>query len=160
RLSDQVRDSFLELALAEAGDRLTIFATAADFSAARMRERAAKYAAMGAHYVVLSLPPGVAASQAIAEGKAAARRRPVPCCYYDVPENTGTPLVLEEVLDLLTHPNIRVVKDSSGNALLAQALTASGQRNGARLFDGTEYRTAYSCALGYDGVLHGGGALT
>src|SRR5262245_1960353 len=47
RLSDQVRDSFLELALAEAGDRLTIFATAADFSAARMRERAAKYAAMG-----------------------------------------------------------------------------------------------------------------
>lgn len=161
RLCDKVRDAFVELATAEAGDKLIIFATAADVSRERMRERAIRYAAMGAHYIVLSLPPAMPARKAIHEVKAVADSCPIPCCYYEAPENTGTALVLEEIVEIVAHPNIRLMKDSSGNSLLAQAITSpAGRINGAQFFDGTEYRAAYSFALGYDGVLHGGGVLT
>src|SRR5689334_16082752 len=47
-LPDATRDAFVEVALEHAGTKLTIFATAADMSRARMRERALRYAKMGA----------------------------------------------------------------------------------------------------------------
>jgi dihydrodipicolinate synthase/N-acetylneuraminate lyase len=160
-LAGRDRDGFVEIALEEAGDRLTLFASAADSSRERMREQAARYAAMGAPYVVLCLPPGVSAARAIADVKAVAESCTVPCCYYDVPAVTGAPLNLEQLRDLLSHPNIVALKDSSNNPLLSQALTAPEYRvPGVKIFDGVEYRTAWSRAVGYDGVVHGGAALT
>lgn len=160
-LPDSVRNAFVELALAEVGDELTLFASAADVSPARMRERARRYAQMGIHCVVLCLPPGLAPASAIREIKAIADSCPVPCAYYDIPALTGTPLVVSEIQDLLSHPNIVACKDSSGNALLAQALTSDPWRPAdVTLLDGTEYRVVASAQLGYDGLLHGGGVLT
>jgi len=160
-LAEEVRATFLELALAEAGSRLTIFAGAADLSRARMRDRALRYARMGAHCIVLCLPPNVAPKTAIADVKAVADACPVPCAYYEIPLNTGTALLLDEIRDILAHGNILVFKDSSGHDLIAQGLTAESLRpKGCSLLDGNEYRTAFSAMLGYDGVLHGGGVLT
>jgi len=161
RLRDSVRDAFVEIATEQAGGEMTIFATAADFSRERMRERALRYSSMGADYIVLCLPPGTSPRKGICDVKAVAEACPIPCAYYDVPENTGVPLVIDEILEIVSSENIRVMKDSSGNSLVAQAITAQEIRPGdLQLLDGTEYRTAYSCALGYDGVLHGGGVLT
>ena len=160
-LSDAARNDFVETALQEAADRLTLFVSAADSSRARMLERARRYAAMGAHCVVLCLPPKTSVARAIADVKAVAEACPAPCAYYDTPENTGTPLALDEMMDVLSHPNIRVCKDSSNNALIAHLLTDPARRPaGVTLLDGVEYRTPWSRAVGYDGVLHGGGVLT
>ena len=160
-LSDDVRNAFVETCVGEAGDELALFVSAADLSRERMMERARRYAGMGAHCVVLCLPPGLPAARAIADVKDVAEASTVPCTYYDIPANTGTALVLEEVLEILAHPNIVACKDSSNNALLAQALTSDLHRpSGVKVLDGCEYRTAFSAALGYDGVLHGGGVLT
>lgn len=161
QLPDDVRNAFVETALAEAGDRMMIFASAADLSRERMRDRALRYAGMGAHCIVLCLPPATAVPEAIAAVKAVADACPVPCCYYEAPANTGTALMFDEIVDVLSHENIKAMKDSSNNALLSQALLAGGPRlYGVPILDGVEYRTAHSRLLGYDGVMHGGGVLT
>jgi 4-hydroxy-tetrahydrodipicolinate synthase len=159
-LSDNARNVFLQKALEAVNGRLTIFATAADLSRQRMIERARRYASMGADCIVLCVPPKVPVPKAIADVKATAEACPIPCAYYDIPENTGTNLVLSEMLDILTHPNIVACKDSSGNALIAQALTSAEFRPRVKLLHGNEYATVHSALLGYDGVLHGGGAIT
>lgn len=160
-LSDATRNAWVEASVGAVDHRLTVFATAADLSRQRMRERALRYANLGADCIVLCLPVKVPAPRAIADVKAVAEACPIPCAYYDIPANTGTPLVLQEVLDILSHENIIAMKDSSGNALLAEALTSDQFRPpGVKVLHGNEYSTAYSAAMGYDGVLHGGGALT
>jgi len=160
-LPESGRMDFVETALEEAGGNLTIFVSAADQTREPMRERALRYARMGPPCVVLCLTPGVPAQQAINNVKRVADACPVPCAYYEVPANTGIARSLDELRDLMSHPNICAIKDSSNNALPAQALTAPGYRfGGVKLLDGVEYRAAFSAALGYDGVIHGGGVLT
>jgi 4-hydroxy-tetrahydrodipicolinate synthase len=160
-LSDAARCAFLQTALTETGDRLTIFASAADRSRQRMKERALAYAGMGAHCIVLCAPPGVSPQRAVDDVKAVADACPIPCAYYDVPARTGVALSLQDILSILAHPNIVAFKDSSTSEVIAQGVTSPERRpNGVRLLDGVEYRAAYSAALGYDGVLHGGGVLT
>lgn len=160
-LSDEVRNIWVETALQEAGDKMTVFAGAADVSMSRMRERAVRYAKMGAHCVVLCIPPKLSPAQSVTDVKAVADACPAPCAYYEIPENTGTPLVLNEILDILSHPNIKVCKDSSNNPLISRALNSRNFKpNNVFLMDGIEYQTVYSRLLGYDGVLQGGGVLT
>jgi 4-hydroxy-tetrahydrodipicolinate synthase len=160
-LADRDRDALVQAALEDAGDRMKVFVGTADSSAARMRERALRYARFGAPCVVLNITPNAAPKQAVAEVLSVADACPVPCAYYEAPFNTGTALVLEELLQILEHPNIVAFKDSSGNALIAQGITAPQYRPaGVALLSGTEYHTTYSAMLGYDGVLHGGGVLT
>ncbi|MGA2329832.1 MAG: dihydrodipicolinate synthase family protein [Bryobacteraceae bacterium] len=160
-VSDETRSSFIETALAEAGDKLTIFVSAADASLHRMRERALAYASMGAPCVVLCIAPGVAPQRAVDDVKRIADACPVPCAYYDAPSRTGTALMLNEILSILAHPNIVAFKDSSASEVIAQGVTSRQYRPaGVSILDGVEYRTAFSAALGYDGVLHGGGVLT
>lgn len=158
-LSNADRELMVEKSLEAAGDQLTIYCTVADTSRALMVERTKRYVKLGAHAIVICVPPGRPAAKAIADVKAVADASEVPCAYYDIPENTGVRFVLNEILDILTHDNIVVMKDSSGNDLIAQALPAY-KPDGVSLFHGSEYRVAHTALLGYDGCLHGGGALT
>ena len=159
-LSDTDRDAMVAGSLEHAGDRLTVFATVADLSVARMIERSKRYAALGAPAAVVCVPPGAAPQKAIDSVRAVADASPIPVAYYDIPENTGVNLVLEQHLQILEHPNIVTMKDSSGNALLAQAYTSDKYRPRVKLLVGNEYLVVHSCLIGFDGVLHGGGALT
>ena len=160
-LSDAVRNAWLETALAEAGERVTIFAGTFDSSRARMRERALRYARMGAHCVVLCATPNTSPARAVEDVLAVADACPAPCAYYEAPFLSGTALALEEILRILAHPNIRALKDSSYNTGLSQGITAPEFRpEGVFLMDGAEYHTVFSALVGYDGVLHGGGVLT
>jgi 4-hydroxy-tetrahydrodipicolinate synthase len=160
-LPDRDRDALVEAALEDVGGRIAVFAGTADASATKMRERALRYARMGADCAVLCIAPNTTPKQAVDEVLGIAEACPIPCAYYEAPFNTGTPLVLEEVLRILSHPNVVAFKDSSGNALLAQGVTAPEYRpDGVALLAGVEYHTTYSAMLGYDGVLHGGGVLT
>lgn len=160
-LPEDVRTAFVECALEGAGDRLTIFVSAADRTHDAMHARALRYAAMGAQCIVLCAPIGVTSREAVDSVRAVAEACPVPCAYYEVPPVTNVTLNLDELSEILSHPNICALKDSSNNALLSQAITSPDfPRHGAKLLDGVEYRVTYSQALGYDGVIHGGGVMT
>lgn len=159
-LTDQNRDTFIEVCMEEAQGQVVIFASAIDSSRQRMLERAKRCASFGVDYVILGLPDG-ATPAAVQDVLAVAEACPVPCGYYEVPAATGRPLMISQVLEIAAHDNISLIKDSSKDALLAQALTSPDLKPAdIAVLDGVEYHTAYSAALGYDGVLHGGGALT
>lgn len=96
-----------------------------------MVERAKRYAKLGAPCVVVCVPPGASPTAAIAAARAVADASPVPVAYYEIPANTGVQLVLDEVLEIISHENIIAMKDSSGNALLAQAMELTLQKLGA-----------------------------
>lgn len=160
-LSEGTRDAFVEAVLEEVRGKLTIFAGAMDTSRSRMRDRALRYAGMGVSCVVLGACPGVSGRRAIQDVKTVADACPVPCSFYHVPSVTGIELNVKQLLDLLSHPNIHAIKDSSANPLIAHGITTKDYRApDIALFDGCEYRTAFSHMLGYDGVIHGGGVLT
>ena len=160
-LSDDVRNEFVEASLEATDRRITIFAGTSDSSRQRMRERAIRYARMGAHCIVLCIPAGIAPAKGVADVLAVAEACPAPCAYYENPFNTITALVLDELLEILAHPNIVALKDSSNNALIAQALTSPKHRpRDVKLLYGIEYATTFAAGVGYDGVLHGGGVLT
>lgn len=159
-LPEEVRTAFVETALEEVGDKLTLFVSAASRDEATMQERALRYAAMGAPCVVLSAPVGANSSDAVAQVLKVAEACPVPCAYYEVPPVTKVTLYVREIGKILAHPNICAFKDSSGNPLIAQALTSAEFHADVKLLDGVEYRVCYSAAVGYDGVIHGGGVLT
>ena len=160
-LAEQARTAFVEQALSEIGDRLTIFVSAADYTSENMRRRALQYSAMGAHAVVLSAPVGAAPQDALEQVLKVCDACPAPCVYYEVPPVTGVALSAEQIATILAHPNVCAFKDSSNNPLLTQVLTAPDrQRNGVQFLDGVEYRVSLSSYFGYDGVIHGGGVLT
>jgi 4-hydroxy-tetrahydrodipicolinate synthase len=159
-LPEDVRTAFVETALEEAGNKLTLFVSAASRDAATMRERAARYAAMGAHCVVLSAPVGAGCGETVEQVRRTADACPVPCAYYEVPIVSKVALYVREIHRILSHPNICAFKDSSGNSLIAQALTSDEFRTDVKLLDGVEYHVCYSVAMGYDGVIHGGGVMT
>jgi len=160
-LSNEARNAFVEVALDEVGDQITLLACAGDDSRSQMMERALRYAGMGVHCVVLYLPPKVPAPEAIADVLAVADACPVPCAYYEIPARTGTPLVVDEIKTILAHENINVLKDSSNYALIQQALASEQHRPaGCCLWDGNEYHAVFTHLAGYDGLLHGGAALT
>lgn len=160
-LDESIRTSFVETALADAGGQLSIFVSVADHTAEQMRERAIRYAGMGASCLVLAAPVGVSAAEAVKQVLDLCDTSTIPCAYYEVPAVTGVTLTFAQISEILSHPNIVAVKDSSNNPVLAQALTARRKLgHPVRILDGVEYRACYSAALGYDGVIHGGGVLT
>jgi len=159
-LPEEVRSAFVETALEEAGNKLTLFVSAASHDAAAMRERALRYAAMGVHCVVLAAPVGASGAGTVEQVLKTADACPVPCAYYEVPPVTRVALYVREIHRILTHPNICAFKDSSGNSLIAQALTSAEFHADVKLLDGVEYHVCHSAAMGYDGIIHGGGVMT
>ena len=159
-LDDAVRNAFMELALAEAGDGTTLYANAADISEARMIERARRYAKMGAPCIVLCLPPKCSPAGGVAAIKRIADACPVPCAYYEAPFNTDVALTIGEIRDILSHPNVVAFKDSSSNTRISQGVSDPAHRPDAYLMHGCEYAAVFSPLYGYDGMLHGGGVMT
>ena len=74
-LPDEVRTAFVECALDQAGDSLTVFVSAADRTMEAMLRRALRYASMGAPCVVLSAP--VSSREAVDQVRAVAELCPV-----------------------------------------------------------------------------------
>ena len=159
-LPPSVRTAFVETALEEVGDQVTLFVSTMDRSFTAMSERALQYSSMGVPYVMLSAAVGESSHQTVEHMLRLAETCPAPCAYYEVPAVTGVSLCVRELEQIMAHENIHALKDSSSNAFIAQALTSSEHRSGVKLLDGVEYRTAYSAGLGYDGVIHGGGVMT
>ena len=160
-LTDRARERLVAIAHEELSGKITVLAGASDSSAVRMHERAVRYGALGADYVIFTIPLNVSIDRGIDELHKIASASMLPCGYYEVPAVTGRALSFSQLQRLVAHPNIHVFKDSSNNALHAQGIAAGLLRSAnVTILDGVEFRTAFSASLGYDGVLHGGGAMT
>lgn len=87
-----------------------------------------------------------------------ARRSPLPVGFYD--RGKASPYMMPEthLAELLTEPNLAVVKDSSQNAAHREVFLAARKlRPELVLLDGDEFETITYLSAGYDGLLLGGG---
>ncbi len=160
-LPESTREDFVESAVKDLKGKLNLLANASDSSRSRMLAQSKRYEALGVDCIVLCLTPKVSMRKAIEDVHAVAESMDIPCVFYNIPATTGQTPVLDEINEILSHPNIIALKESSGNSLIAQGLTQkNGRPDGVKIFDGDEYRSAYSAMLGFDGVLHGGGVVT
>lgn len=87
-------------------------------------------------------------------------RSPVPVCYYER-GNASVVAVSEAVVRaILSHPNLRMVKDSSGDPARRDLfLEGRGKRTDLTLLLGDEFRCVDYLMAGYDGVMLGGAIL-
>jgi 4-hydroxy-2-oxoglutarate aldolase len=122
-LSESEKERVIETARAETPrSKLLIAGTGGESTAAaiRLTKRAAGLGADAAlvitpgYFKAMMKPPAL-----IAHYRAVADASPVPVLLYNFPANTGINLEPETVARLAEHPNIRGIKDSSGNVLQA-----------------------------------------
>lgn len=160
-LSDRDREALIRTAASAAGTRLRIAVQVTDNSAARTLANIEQVAAWGAEIAVVAQPyfflNGTADRQ-LAFYREIARHSPLPVGFYD--RGKASPYVMPEahLIELLTEPNIVMVKDSSQLPAHRDVfLAARKQRPALVLLDGDEFDCVGYLQAGYDGLLLGGG---
>ncbi|MFA6633865.1 MAG: dihydrodipicolinate synthase family protein [Kiritimatiellia bacterium] len=84
-----------------------------------------------------------------------------PVYYYHCPPNNGINLSLAQFEAILSHPNLKGIKNSASNMWLRrELLLLKAERGfGAALLEGQEWAADEALLVGYDGMLCGMGAL-
>jgi len=160
-LTDRDREAMVRTAASAAGKRLRMAMQVTDNSAVRTLANIEQAAKWGAELVVVAQPyfflNGTAERQLVFY-REIARQSPLPVGFYD--RGKASPYVLPEphLSELLTEPNIVMVKDSSQLPAHREVFLAARQhRPGLVLLDGDEFDCVGYLQAGYDGLLLGGG---
>lgn len=153
QLADDVRRAALELVVAEAGGRVSVFAGCSDTGTLRTLRRCEDAAACGADFALVCPPFYFVCDDAgtllryfrdVADGS------PLPVVIYNIPQFAGAAVDVDTVAELSHHPNIVGVKDSSGEGV--ERLT-SRVGEGFALYEGDESRALAALEAGAWGVV-------
>lgn len=117
-LSFEERVSIVKAAMEEANGEVKVFANAGTPSTFETIRLAKEYAKLGIDGIAVVAPYFISCTQ---EGlfqhyKNISESVDVPVYIYDIPSRTGNPVAVETVLELAKLPNIKGIKDTSGNA--------------------------------------------
>lgn len=128
-LDEAEQDAVLATVLAAAGDKPVVMGLAGarpERVAARAQRLAAQQPVAG---WLLAAPAYVKPSQAaiVDYFHTVASATPLPLVAYDVPARTGVRIQPATLLALADHPQIRAVKDCSGDRAAAEAVLADGR---------------------------------
>lgn len=84
-----------------------------------------------------------------------------PVYYYHCPPNNGIDLSLEQFAEIMAHPNLKGIKNSSSNMWLRRELLLLREDRGFKtlLLEGQEWAVDEALMIGNDGMLCGMGAL-
>jgi len=160
-LAEADREGLIRGAVAAAGGRLRIAVQVTDNSAARTLANIEQAAAWGAEIAVVAQPyfflNGTADRQ-LAFYREVARRSPLPLGFYDRGKASPYQMPETHLAELLTEPNLAMVKDSSQLPAHRDVFLAARQlRPELVLLDGDEFDCVSYLQAGYDGLLLGGG---
>jgi 4-hydroxy-tetrahydrodipicolinate synthase len=153
-LSDEEQERVIEITLAESGGTVPVLAGAGGNDTKKAVEKAKRAAALGAHGI-LSVAPYY--NKPTPEGcyrhfAAIADAVSVPIVFYNVPGRTGSNIDAKTQLRLAGHPNIKGVKEASGN--LAQIMDVLRDRPlDFLVLSGDDAVTLPLMALGGEGVI-------
>ena len=84
--------------------------------------------------------------------KSLADKSELPLFLYNVPARTGVGLSLESIVELSLHPNIKGIKEASGNIELGKQIIKNSQKDFI-LLSGDDDTCFDLCALGAQGVI-------
>lgn len=160
-LPEADREQLIRTAAAANRGRLRLAVQVTDNSAARTLVNIEKAAAWGAEIAVVAQPyfflNGTADRQ-LAFYRDIARHSPLPVGFYDRGKASAYVMPETHLAELLTEPNLVIVKDSSQMpAHRAVFLAVRKLRPELILLDGDEFDCVSSFQAGYDGMLLGGG---
>jgi 4-hydroxy-tetrahydrodipicolinate synthase len=153
-LTAEEQERVIAIAVEEAAGKVPVLAGAGSNDTRTAIERARAAAAVGAQGV-LSVAPYY--NKPTPEGfyrhfAAIADAIPVPVVVYNVPGRTGSNIDSKTLLRLAAHPNIRAVKEASGN--LGQIMDVLRERpEGFLVLSGDDAFTLAMMALGAEGVI-------
>jgi len=140
--------------------RMTIGVQVTDNSAPRIIENAEMAAEEGADVAVMAAPfkvMGPVADDLERLYLEAIEGSPLPMGIYDLGERDRTVVPGEVIAEVLQHPRVIALKDSSGDAARqAAALQVRESRPELRIMSGDEFDTVSYLAAGYDGLVLGG----
>lgn len=147
--------------VAAAAGGMTVTVQVTDNSPRRILERAEKVAEAGAQIAVVSAPfflMNALPVHLLSFYREVIRNSPIPVGVYDRGKAASYPLNDEMLAELLTEPNLVMVKDSSQFTPERAALIAEirRQKPDFRIFWGDEFTCVAPIEGGYDGLLLGG----
>lgn len=159
-LPDLERETLVKETVAAAAGRIPVAVQVTDNSRQRMLEFARRCADWGADLVVVAQPYHIANGsphRVFEIIRDTLREAPLPAGFYDRGTITQNPLDIEFIPDLLSEPNLVLVKDSSADVAKRSAyLKAAATRPELRLLNGVEFSLPESLEAGYHGALLGG----
>lgn len=160
-LTDANREALVRAAVEAGRGRLRLAVQVTDNSPGRTLAFAERAAAWGAHLAVVAQPYfmlNATADRQLAFYRAVARGSALPVGFYDRGKNSPYVMPETHLAELLTEPNIAMVKDSSQLPAHREVfLAARGRRPELTLLDGDEFDCVSYLQAGYDGLLLGGG---
>jgi Dihydrodipicolinate synthase/N-acetylneuraminate lyase len=87
-------------------------------------------------------------------------RSPLPVIFYDRGKSVAVPVTAEVIREILVHPKVKLLKDSTGDLDRARTLLAvKGVNPELQLLNGNEFMVPDFLEAGYDGVMLGGSIL-
>jgi 4-hydroxy-tetrahydrodipicolinate synthase len=160
-LRDRDREALARTVVETAQGRLRIAMQVTDNSAVRVLENIEKAAAWGIEVAVVSAPAffmNATPERVAGHYREIARNSRLPMGFYDRGK-FGANAVSENLLpELLSEPNIAMVKDSSSmESRRSLYVAAKKSRPGLVVLDGDEFECIKYIQAGYDGLLLGGG---
>jgi 4-hydroxy-tetrahydrodipicolinate synthase len=110
---------------------------------------------------VFMLPPAAEVKDPVQDVCAVLDAADRPVYYYHCPPNNKINLSLAQFESILSHPNLKGIKNSASNMWLRRELILLKQEKGLTpvLLEGQEWAADEALIVGYDGLLCGMGAL-
>lgn len=163
-LRDVDLETVVRTGLDQSAGRMRISAQVTDNSPGRILDRIENLAAWGADFGVIAQPFFFmnATPQRMREFYLEIfERSALPLYFYDRGKASAVVVPQEILADIVSHPRVSGVKDSSCDAeRFAQIKAVRQQRPELQLLSGNEFSLVESLQAGYDGAFFGGAVLT
>jgi 4-hydroxy-tetrahydrodipicolinate synthase len=159
-LTESQKETLTRATVEAAEGKLHVAVQVTDNSAARTLDNIEKAAAWGAEIAVVAGPFGFinpTPDRMLKHFTEIARKSVLPIGYYELGGKRGYAVPESHLAELVTEPNIVMIKDSStSDARRDIFVAARKKRPGLVVLDGDEFNVIPYIQAGYDGVMLGG----
>lgn len=161
QFSDGFRDQMIAESVRAVAGRVELLVGITAASTARAMENLQRASAHAFDSYVFMLPPASGVSDPVRTIRTVLEAADRPVYYYHCPPNNGINLSLAQFDAIMTHPNLKGIKNSASNMWLRRELILMKQEKRLKpvLLEGQEWAADEALIAGYDGMLCGMGAL-
>lgn len=161
QFSDAFRDRMISESVKAVAGRTELLVGITAASTARALENMQRASEYPFDSYVFMLPPASGVADPVRTIRTVLDRADRPVYYYHCPPNNGINLSLAQFGAILSHPNLKGVKNSASNMWLRRELILMKQEQGLKpmLLEGQEWAADEALIVGCDGMLCGMGAL-
>lgn len=161
QFSDDFRDRLIAESAKAAAGRVELLVGITAASTPHALENLKRASSHAFDSYVFMLPKAAEAGDPVRDVCAVLDAADRPVYYYHCPPNNGINLSLAQFAAILSHPNLKGIKNSASNMWLRRELILLKQEWGLTpvLLEGQEWAADEALLVGYDGMLCGMGAL-